>query len=275
MNKSLILSWCVILAVGGVFCIYGALKGLQTHEVVTEKYQLQKVVYLTAEKQDSLDISLSYEYPVCLPTSDSVVQQIQYNIKKELFGEAFSDMDPQQAISAYAAWKHTDYVQNNLPLMQEWDASYSGSSDANHGAMFCETLIIDGYELGMAQDMWSYGEDVYVYTGGAHGYGFLLTQNYDLQTGNRVYEADLFKEDYFEPLHKLLLQSLLQQTDSADTEYELRNMGYNTDDIVPNDNFYISEKGITYVYNPYDIAPYAMGRSEILLSWQNIIPLMQ
>jgi hypothetical protein len=35
------------------------------------------------------------------------------------------------------------------------------------------------------------------------------------------------------------------------------------ENIVPNGNFYITHESINYVFNPYDIAPYAVGQTEI------------
>lgn len=53
----------------------------------------------------------------------------------------------------------------------------------------------------------------------------------------------------------MLVEALIHQTENADTERELRKLGYSVEDIVPNDNFFVSEEGITYVYMPYEIAP--------------------
>ena len=65
----------------------------------------------------------------------------------------------------------------------------------------------------------------------------------------------------------MLVEALIHQTENADTERELRKLGYSVEDIVPNDNFFVSEEGITYVYMPYEIAPYALGRTDIFLPW--------
>ena len=117
--------------------------------------------------------------------------------------------------------------------------------------------------------------DVYEYTGGAHGNRYLLIQNYDLQTGDAVSEQDLFIDDYYESLKTLLLEALIAQTDEAETRKDLRRLGYSVADVVPNENFYVTDEGITYVYNPYEIAPYAMGCIQISLSWDSIRHLLR
>ena len=46
-------------------------------------------------------------------------------------------------------------------------------------------------------------------------------------------------------------------------------MGYtSTGDLEPTENFYLSEKGITFYYNIYEIAPYVMGPVEITLPYE-------
>lgn len=270
MRKSIIWSWSLLLFIGLVSAVCGAVQTMNLSKVLTVPYAMQKVVYLTPEQRDSLIVELSYTYPVRMPAPDSVLSKVQRSLKATLFGEAFADMQPQQAMEAYMAWKHTDYVHSTLPMAQEW---YIDHTDSRSG--FNETLYIYGYELGLAKGIWSYAEDGYSYTGGAHGYSYLLVHNYNLSTGEPVHEEDLFIDDYFEALHDLLVRRLLEQTEDATTERELRNLGYSLGDVVPNDNFYSTEEGITYVYNPYEIAPYVMGRTEILLPWSDIHTLLR
>ena len=43
----------------------------------------------------------------------------------------------------------------------------------------------------------------------------------------------------------------------------------------PNGNFYVSEEGITWVYNPYEIAAYASGVIELPISWETLKPFLQ
>jgi hypothetical protein len=53
----------------------------------------------------------------------------------------------------------------------------------------------------------------------------------------------------------------------------LRDAGYiffKNDTFALNDNFWIGRAGITFYYNPYEIAPYAMGPTELLLTYHEI-----
>ena len=41
-------------------------------------------------------------------------------------------------------------------------------------------------------------------------------------------------------------------------------------EVEPNDNFYITEDGVTFIYNHYEIAPYAMGIIKITIPWNEL-----
>ncbi len=40
------------------------------------------------------------------------------------------------------------------------------------------------------------------------------------------------------------------------------------------ENFALRDEGLAFYYNPYDVAPYAMGPTEIVLSWEEIKDLL-
>ena len=248
-------------------------------QVLCKEYAFEKVAYLEDGQESNLTFSIRYAYPVAVNASDEVLAKLQRAVCQMVLGDAFLDMRPQQAIEAYAAMKHNEYIQNNLPLLQEWAIDHEDESLGK--TLFNEELIIsaapigNGLPLTNIPSLWSYAMDVYEYTGGAHGNRYLLIQNYDLQTGDAVSEQDLFTDDYYEPLKSLLLEALIAQTDEAETKKDLRRLGYSVDDVVPNENFYVTAEGITYVYNPYEIAPYAMGCIQISLPWDAARHLMR
>lgn len=43
----------------------------------------------------------------------------------------------------------------------------------------------------------------------------------------------------------------------------------------PNGNFSVSEEGVTWTYNPYEIAPYAMGAIELAVRWSDLKPYLK
>ena len=44
---------------------------------------------------------------------------------------------------------------------------------------------------------------------------------------------------------------------------------------VPNGNFGVSEEGVTWTFNPYEIAPYALGIIDLTVSWADLKPYLK
>ena len=279
MRKDILYSWLTIALVGMVAAVSGALHRLSMPQVLCKEYTFEKVAYLAEGQENSLTFSIRYAYPVAVNASDEVLAKLQRAVCQTVLGDAFLDMRPRQAIEAYAAMKHNEYIQNNLPLLQEWAIDHEdeplGETLFNEELIISAAPITDHLPLTPNHLLWSYAMDVYEYNGGAHGNRYLLIQNYNLQTGDAVSEQDLFIDDYYEPLKALLLEALIVQTDEAETKKDLRRLGYSVADVVPNENFYVTPEGITYVYNPYEIAPYAMGCIQISLPWDSIRHLLR
>ena len=106
------------------------------------------------------------------------------------------------------------------------------------------------------------------YTGGSHGQFGIGYDVFDMTTGGILTEADLFVDDYYAPLCDLLEESVVENVSEEDQE-----MLFGMPE--PNGNFAVSEDGITWVYNPYEIATYASGIIELPVPWAKIRPLLQ
>ena len=246
------------------------LVGCERNALQTTSLSSEQVCYLTDAQEDSLTVSIHIEYPTAIGKTDAL-NNIQRDLKHRLFGEAYIDMEPQQALDAYVAMLKTEYKINNLPLKEDWEKD---NRDYEYAPICCEEQVLTGSVMGEVKGILSYCVERYVYTGGAHGSNFRQFVNYNLQTGEQIDEEQLFAENYQEPLTQLLLQYMVEQNDEIALIQDLQEAGYNVDDIHPNDNFYLAEEGITYVFNPYDIAPYALGETDILIPWsalQNIL----
>ena len=46
------------------------------------------------------------------------------------------------------------------------------------------------------------------------------------------------------------------------------------DEVNPNNNFFFTAEGMVYLYNQYEIAPYAAGQIEICLPYEKVLPLV-
>ena len=132
----------------------------------------------------------------------------------------------------------------------------------------------------------SYAVERYVFTGGAHGSNYRVFYNFDLSNGRMLHEQDIFAPGFEEPLTELLLTNMVNQNEEIQLIEDLKEYGYNVDEIHkeygynvdeihPNDNFFLTDSSMVYVFGQYEIAPYALGETEISISYDQLRPLLQ
>ncbi|MFA6873796.1 MAG: DUF3298 domain-containing protein [Bacteroidaceae bacterium] len=116
---------------------------------------------------------------------------------------------------------------------------------------------------------------VYQYLGGAHPNQTAQLFNIMADTGKLITLSDVFDNGYEEELDKLLTNQLMADNQVKSKE-ELMELGYfvNTD-IFPSASFCVKNDKMIFLYNPYDIAPYALGSIEVALKLSEIRDLMR
>jgi hypothetical protein len=113
------------------------------------------------------------------------------------------------------------------------------------------------------------------YYGGAHPTTFTTIANFDSKTGAEINLSDIFKEGYEEILYTKLIDKLLEDNDASTIE-ELCQKGYTLDiDFFITNNFILGQDSITFLYNRYEIAPYAMGDILISLDYKTLKEIMK
>lgn len=112
----------------------------------------------------------------------------------------------------------------------------------------------------------AYGVHEFSYTGGAHGNGASSFLLYDLDKRKQVKLSDIFGKDDLEKLEKKIYEQIKNERKLSDAE--MRNE-YNLP-IKPNDNFYITPKGLHFYYNAYELTSYAMGSDAVSFSFEEI-----
>lgn len=108
------------------------------------------------------------------------------------------------------------------------------------------------------------------YIGGAHPYYTSVLATYDLTTGKAVNLSDIVRDTA--ALRPMLESGFLaaKKSGPADTT-RLSDLLFPEITRLPvSDNVCIVPDGLRFLYNPYEVAPWAVGATEILLSWQQL-----
>ncbi len=117
-------------------------------------------------------------------------------------------------------------------------------------------------------NMCSYVVYEYNFTGGAHGTDNETGLVFDLTTGELLYEEDIFKAGFEEEMAKALTAHLKDSFENDD-DYEMLFVK----EIAPNGNFYITDKGVTYLYGRYEIGPYVIGLTRVTVLGRRLLTL--
>ena len=108
----------------------------------------------------------------------------------------------------------------------------------------------------------------YTYTGGAHGTYGNIRKVYSLSDGKRLKIEDILIDVNDSDLINKVKEKLLSIRSEEDY--------FNLNEIsLQENNFYINSKGLVFTWGIYEIAPYAMGYSEVLFSIDEIMPYLK
>lgn len=231
-----------------------------THELQTKTIALEESV--PAENIDaSCEISCSFEY-VTGGVKPEIMDMINGSIVANhiLFEEADGCTDVVEACKTWVEQTANGYSGEGEDVDEEdaWMYNFEFSRSGEFAGA-CKSRHLQTYT----------GSD-YDYTGGAHGYTGIGHDVFDLTTGEIVTEADLFAEGYEEGVSELLAASLEEYLAEIEESPE---MMFSMPE--PNGNFAVSEEGITWTYNPYEIAPYSMGIIDLPVSWDDLKPFLK
>jgi hypothetical protein len=235
--------------------------------IKTEEKDFIKKFYLSKDTaKGALSVDIEIELPVSFHDK-GILDSIRATIVSNLFGKEYIQFGNDSIVSLFAHNLSNEYLENNSPLLDHLDSSSVYSFNNEHN--------VEGFALQSDENIFTYGIDRNVYMGGAHNLETRNYYNFDLKTGKVIREEDIFTNNYTSELTKIIKQRIVEESDDINTLYELDESVFWTDSIKPNGNFYITDESINYVFNPYEIAPYAYGDTEVSLPFSYIKKLLK
>lgn len=99
--------------------------------------------------------------------------------------------------------------------------------------------------------------------------------NIDLEKGSRIYLDSIINLNSEELVSSFVVKALMRDY-SAVTEEDLSNKGFfHYSDIHVGEDFYFSDTGLTFIFDPYEIAPSSMGRIEVNVPYSDLKPVFK
>jgi hypothetical protein len=219
-------------------------------------YQMRSYGKMYSKYNQPYDVKISISYPeVKEASSPKVVTKINEAIMKYLLspiGEdsVFASMDElfNNLTKSYDELQ-TDNPIGNMPWDLERDVEVMNNAKEIFSIKFAENSFL----------------------GGAHPNTVELFSNFDLKTGKELTLPDLFVNGYEDKL-LTIAEKLFREQKKLSPEQNLdeADFTFENNKFALNNNFYISSEGIGFYYNPYEIAAYVYGPTELLIPFDKI-----
>lgn len=115
----------------------------------------------------------------------------------------------------------------------------------------------------------------YIYQGGAHGNSFTSFINWDTKKQTTVTLADILSDNYKDKLTAVADTIFRSQEKLSDTSSLARDYFFTNDKFALNNNYAITPVGIRFLYNQYEIKPYAAGTTDLFIPYNRIKSLLR
>ena len=200
---------------------------------------------------------ISINYPHFTKTEDSVLNKINAAIDKLVLGDEAKDAQHlcDQFIDDYEA-----FVNDSINLEEEYSLAWYDQRE--------------GDWISIQKRVLSFRCVISSFYGGAHPNEYVYLRNFDPQSGDSLGLGMIFDEAALEELTALGEKSFRKKYNIAKEE-SLDSKGYwfENNFFELTTNFAFTDQGLLFYYNSYEIAPYSMGYSEIIIPYSLIMHL--
>jgi hypothetical protein len=249
-----------------ILWLFASCKSGNDEEVSFETITVEKTVNLSNEEL-SPKCNVSLKVQSARQKKGEAAQKINEYLVERLFN--LQDVTVEAAAKQFTDAYILNYKNTLLPLYNQ------DRSDTTKRAWYDYHYIITTETNSGNENTIVYLATIDYYEGTAHGINQLLTMNFDKNTGRHVTLGDIFATGYEQQLTAKLLKALKEKTGSNDLA-ELKEKGYlNAMDMFPTENFIIGEETLTFIYNPYEIAPYNLGTTELIIPYSDIETILK
>lgn len=217
-----------------------------------------------AEEAPRVHVSQTWLYPRAGEEAD-LVHFLRAEIRRNMVGDSLAQSvaEPLSAFNASKQGYFQEY-RNEIESLLEYQRANPDEESWMMDYDFSKDMEI--YYL--SPTLLTVGFSEYSFTGGAHGNYGTGVYSYDLVNKKELRLADVFKPGYEAAVSKLLAAKA-RQTYRLNANQPLSEIFFQ-DDIGPTENFGLTDKGIFFVYNPYEIAAYVYGQIELFVSFAEV-----
>lgn len=218
------------------------------------------------------DFAIDFTY---LDEVDSVAVRMNHAIQREFLGNDYETLAPEMAVDLFKNVYLADYRKEVGVIFEE--EREKASSEDEIPAWFSQTYSLVTFVEEGRSGVINATANYFVDMGGAHPHQWSRWLNFDFVTGRLLAKEDVFHLEAGADIESLLLDKLISMQAEAHPDMQvnsledLQNMGFlqHTNMFIP-DNFLLSKRGMLFLFNRYDIAPYSAGEIVIEVPYEEI-----
>ena len=236
------------------------------YEITVDTLSLEYEYICENDTQELVPATLhvNFIYPTSTVNPDLTVYLQSFFIAN-CFGDDYIIYHPDDVLNYFTEDFESAVIEMENMFMEDF-GDERGSDFCNNNRM---ESIIENSILFNTGNILTYIVNNYQYTGGAHGMTYNTAYVIDLEKMEALSYDDLFIPGSETALSSLLKQKLILDK-KAKNEKGLKEIGYYPEAIIPNNNFIVNDKGITFIFGQYEIGPYVLGITEITLPYKEI-----
>lgn len=120
-------------------------------------------------------------------------------------------------------------------------------------------------------NVFSFTSVQYQFTGGAHGMTYFINYNFDATSGKQITFDQLFNPGKKESLRQRAEKYFRSKNNLGPNDnLEEEGFWFENNRFALNENFLLEKDSLSFMYNQYEIAPYAFGQFEIKIPYSDI-----
>ena len=242
------LSGLCLLAILAFSCKNGTNQTQKEFSFQSKKYE-KKLGACPNETEQCLTVKLSY--PLVEGGVDSVRQKLNNFINRaNLSLLTFGENEPDLSLKVDSAV--LELGEEYFDFLDDTDFAQAWFLESEGAVTYLDTSYIS---LDFSQT---------TYTGGAHPNSYLQKSVFDIKTGMQLELADLVKDTA--NLRKAVEIEFRKVREIPEGEsLEEAGFWFEYDNFLLAHNFGLTDNGLEFFYNPYEVAPYAAGSTSVLI----------
>lgn len=238
--------------------------------VIYDSLSVSKIYHMDNDStKPSCTVKVKYIFPVKYADAgilSKIQRELNYAILED---ESYEALSPDSAVEKYAK----DYIGNYIDEAKVQFPDWAESDETEDYFSFYKS--IESKILYDKNKLLSYQVSTMDYKGGANSSTLYKNVVIDLKTGNVVTEQDIFIPDYKKVLNAMLTSKIVEQNNVQKAE-ELLEFGYwGIEDITSNNNFYLDDSGLIYIFNQGEYSAPSLGKIQVPFSFAELSAILK